>query len=410
MLHLRDKSVRKNLLSGHFEIKKDMLRIDRDGFMSHADLDEIESKFCDCRLEICSGVQDSAARAVEELESRTRVVQRVLKEHNELLWPFSAPPYIRDWNDIIVKNHCGPCEYLAKKYGRYKMTLCGVHLNFSFDEQFLKDECRLANYHNFAEFKDRMYLHLAKQMALYGWLITLLTAASPLTDRSFVEKGVYDGSVFSGLASLRNSEFGFWNHFTPCFEYSNLERYVKSIEQYVEEDLLQFPSELFFPVRLLPAGEPNFMALKENGVDHIELRMFDLNPYEVSGIDVRDIEFAQLFMVWLVSLQPFWVSHKDSVQLVQNFKNASHYDLKTVYIHSNEEDVIPMIECALNLIEEVELFFKDANEHVQDVIQFEKKKCSSVKYRYAYRVLQDFSKDFVKCGVQLAKENQDKIL
>ena len=69
-----------------------------------------------------------------------------------------------------------------------------------------------------------------------------------------------------------------------------------------------------------------------NGVDHIELRMFDLNPLVPGGIDVRDLTFAQLFLVWLASTPREALSPKDQVQAVQNFKNAAHYDLKAVKI------------------------------------------------------------------------------
>lgn len=60
--------------------------------------------------------------------------------------------------------------------------------------------------------------------------------------------------------------------------------------------------------------------------------MFDLNPLTEAGVDERDIVFAQLLPVWLAALPKRPFTKKDQVQAVQNFKNAAHYDLKTVKI------------------------------------------------------------------------------
>lgn len=69
--------------------------------------------------------------------------------------------------------------------------------------------------------------------------------------------------------------------------------------------------------------------------------MFDLNPFVPAGVDVRDVLFAQLLLVWLAGTPrqafPKWAQ----VQAVQNFKNAAHYDWKTVNI------VVPDGECIL---------------------------------------------------------------
>ena len=412
MLHFKDHTVGQLLMDGLFELERDGLRVSQDGYMSHEHIDIPHGSctFCNNQFELKSGVFDSVQKARDQLYEYTRLVQKVLKEKDELLWPFSNPAYIKDSHDVILNGAYNHEEYLAMRYGRYKMALCGVRLHFSFGEKLLRADFACSNSNNFEDYKSRLYVHLAKQLSLHGWLLTALTAASPLCDRSFFQKGVLDGAVFSGMSSIRCSELGLWNYFTPRFDYLNLDHYVQSIENYVEKDLLQFPDELYFPVRLMPKGEHSFMALKENGVDNIELRIFDLNPYCAEGIDVRDVEFAHLYMVWLACIPSFYISHSDSIQLVQNFKNAAHYDLKTVFIRSSNQEMITMLECAVRLIEEVELFYQDAEEHILDVIRFEKEKCLDVKNRYAYQVLRDFSHNYVKKGLSLAKDNQNKIL
>ena len=51
--------------------------------------------------------------------------------------------------------------------------------------------------------------------AAYGWLLTAVTAASPLLDSSYMEKDKIGEDTFNGLASTRCSELGYWNYFAP---------------------------------------------------------------------------------------------------------------------------------------------------------------------------------------------------
>ena len=94
---------------------------------------------------------------------------------------------------------------------------------------------------------------------------------------------------------------GYWNEFAPVFDYSDIGSYAESIRKYVKKGLLKAPSELYYPVRLKPAGDNNLDALQKNGVNHIELRMFDLNPLAEEGLEEKDVVFAHLLMVWLAS-------------------------------------------------------------------------------------------------------------
>ena len=208
------------------------------------------------------------------------------------------------------------------------MTFSGIHVNYSFSEELLKIDFNLQEETDYQKYKNRFYLILAQKMAAYGWLIVAVTAASPLLDSSFVEKGIYDGDIFTGLASVRCGEMGYWNEFVPILDYHDISAYADSIQKYVDMGLLKAASELYYPIRLKPAGENTLESLRKNGVNHIELRMFDLNPLADVGLEEKDVVFAQLLMVWLVSTpnQPF--SEKDQIQAVQNFKNAARYDLK----------------------------------------------------------------------------------
>ena len=259
-------------------------------------------------------------------------------------------------------------DYLSDKYGRYKMTFSGIHVNFSFAEELLRADFALQELTDYTEYKNSLYLKLAKRMAAYGWILVAVTAASPLLDSSFVEKGIYNQDIFTGMASVRCSEMGYWNEFAPIFNYENIDAYADSIQKYVDNGLLKAASELYFPIRLKPKGENDLVALRQRGVNHIELRMFDLNPFAEAGVDEKDIIFAQLLMVWLAvtESQPF--TEKDQIQAVQNFKNAARYDLKTVKILALDGENYPVVEAAVRVIGRMQEFYRELGLDVQDVL------------------------------------------
>ena len=193
-------------------------------------------------------------------------------------------------------------------------------------------------------------------------------------DSSFVEKGQYGINTFNGMASTRCSELGYWNYFTPIFDYSNIKAYADSIQQYVDDGLLAAPSELYYPIRLKPRGKNDLSVLRKEGVDHIELRMIDLNPLEPAGIQLKDLQFAQLLLVWLASTPRQSFQLKDQVQAVQNFKNAAHYDLKTVKIVVPNGEVYSVADAGCKVIGFMREFYRNYPKAIQEILDFENEK------------------------------------
>lgn len=286
------------------------------------------------------------------------------------------------------------------------MTFSGIHVNYSFSEELLKLDFEFHKGKDYKKYKNHFYLELAQKMAAYGWLLVAVTAASPLLDSSFVEKGVYDQDVFTGMASVRCGEMGYWNEFAPIFNYQDISSYADSIQRYVDKGLLKAASELYYPIRLKPAGENNLDSLRKNGVNHIELRMFDLNPLADAGLEEKDVIFAQLLMVWLASTpsQPF--KEKDQIQAVQNFKNAARYDLKTVKILTPSGKIYSVANAALAVIDKMKEFYHKLDFDVEEILQFEYEKFTEAENRYAWKIRKQFGNGYVKKALQLAKERQ----
>lgn len=443
MLHIESPDIRKCLLQGKFGLEKEGLRVYENAAMAHTphpfpDDSHITRDFSENQTEINTCAEPSAEGAVLALQAYNRQIRKTIGalERPEYIWPFSNPPFLAGEDDIPIAQFTGPLasktayrEYLSGRYGRYKMTFSGIHVNYSFSDELLKKEFSLRGPGRSRSFRDSFYLELAENAAAYGWLLVILTAASPVLDASYFEKNSIAGGgkdsapgnrnagqaagedpvgrdVFSGMASVRCSELGYWNDFAPVFDYTNIQRYSDGIRKYVDTGLLSAVSELYYPVRLKSKGENNLDSLKESGVDHIELRMFDLNPLAEAGLDVRDVQFTQLFLVWLATLPRRFMSIAEQVIAVQNFKNSAHFDLRTVRIIMPElegQAAENALDAALCVMEKIRSFYRplllELPDWVEEVLHFEMGKLKHPERRYAARVREEFSGSFLEKGI-----------
>lgn len=242
----------------------------------------------------------------------------------------------------------------------------------------------------------------------YGWILVALTAASPLMDTSFFETGRTGGDQFSGFASVRCSEMGYWNAFAPVLDYSSIAAYAGCIQQYVDDGWISAPSELYYPIRLKPRGENTLDNLRNNGVNHIELRMIDLNPLQKEGIDVRDVQFAQLLLVWLTATPRQKFSSADQVMASANYKNAAHYDLDGSNIVIPDGKVYTVRQATLHVLQFMDDFYRSNNlsdglfDDAFSVIDYQRKKIAQPSdYRYADIIRRHFSGGFVNKGLTL---------
>lgn len=116
---------------------------------------------------------------------------------------------------------------------------------------------------------------------------------------------------------------GYWNDFTPVLDYTGTDAYADSVQRYVECGLIAAPSELYYPIRLKPRGENTLSSLRRNGVNHIELRMIDLNPLRNESVDLHDVIFAQLLTVWDAAKPTPALSADRQILCVANFKSVA---------------------------------------------------------------------------------------
>lgn len=426
MLNVNDKTVRELLLKGSFGLERESLRITHDGYMAQTPNpfegnEHIIRDFAENQTEINTSINSTPAEAIAEIAVHDKTIHNALinMEEPELLWPFSNPPYIRNEKDVPIAQYYGDeadkttyREYLSDRYGRYKMTFCGIHFNYSFAKELIEASAKADGAEDIVAYKDNLYLTLARRCVAYGWIITAITAASPTLDSSFVEQGKENGDVFMGISSVRSSELGYWNFFAPILDYSSPAAYADSIQSYVDNKFIKFPSELYYPVRLKPKGAYGMDALRAGDISHIELRNIDLNPLCLHGIHEQDVFFAQLLLIWLASTpdQPF--DEVNQIQAVSNFKNASHYDLRTVKIVTPDGEVFPVEKAGKKVINFMRDFFKEvgAPKEVFDCLKYQKAKFKNPENLYAWKIHQEYGKNYVQKGLALARKYQNEIL
>lgn len=192
---------------GKFGIERETLRVDANGRLAQTKHifteDAISRDFCENQVELITPVCDSIEGTLESLKGLSQKVTKKLAENGEYLWLSSNPPYIEGEDEIPIARfdpvHSGKQQYrfnLEQRYGKKLMLYSGVHFNLSFCDAFIGND------------KNAFYLKLLKYALKYSWLVTMLTAASPVYDASFDENGA-KGSKFTGGASMRNGERGY---------------------------------------------------------------------------------------------------------------------------------------------------------------------------------------------------------
>lgn len=398
LFNLDNSNIRNLLKKAEFGIERESLRVNSDGTLAQSKHPfvgdpHIDRDFCENQIEIIGdvfycpdGINRQLNQILDEIDER-------ISGSNELIWPFSNPPKISSEDEIPVAQFGGKLKskseyryYLAEKYGKKKMLFSGIHLNYSFSNQLLKTAYLYGNYSDFDEFRNGVYLRLAKRLTQYSWLVVFLTAASPVADPSIgVESNVY--------SSIRCSEKGYWNDFTPILDYTDLNSYVKSIDKYIDSGNLRALSELYYPVRVKPRGEYSLDALLQKGANHVELRVLDVNPLTRSGIFAEDIRFIQLLILYLSFLPDDEFDDNAQIKSVEDVKAAAVFGNADIKRRAKE---------ALN---EIKSFTVRYYPEYTPIVDYQLNKLHDGN-SYAEIVSREYSKDYMNKGLALAKSYQ----
>lgn len=388
----------KHIFEGLFGLERETLRVTQSGKLSSlphpfSDNPNLSRDFCENQLELITRACPDLGTLFCEMQKLDTIVRDKLDSLSETLWLNSNPPRIKSEDDIIVANFNGDealkKEYrlkLQERYGKRLMLYSGIHFNFSFSEEFIKS--LYDGNEDYQSFKNSLYFKLSKQVFRYGWLITLLTASSPVYDLS-LDGDNQSGSGFDGYASKRSGDKGYWNKFLPILDYTDLNAYVASIKHYINSGKLFSAGELYLPVRLKPENGSEQDLLLEYGVNHIELRMFDLNPLAKLGIFRSDLEFTHYFLIYLLQLPDFDFTPQLQETAVRNHQSAARYDLSEIKINGYRAE-----DAAVGLLNDMSEYFKDFP-NILNSIHKQKEKVTLNK-RYCIEIYDKLISDFQK--------------
>ncbi|WP_201027335.1 glutamate--cysteine ligase [Serratia rubidaea] len=331
-------------------IERETLRVTADGKLATTGHPEhlgaalthhwITTDFAEALLEFITPVDDNIDHLLTFLRDIHRYVARNIGE--ERMWPLSMPCFIGAEQDIELaqfgSSNIGRMktlyrEGLKNRYGALMQTISGVHYNFSLPMEFWQAWAGVEDAESGKEQISAGYFRLIRNYYRFGWVIPYLFGASPAICSSFL-KGRETSLPFESngrgmlylpyATSLRLSDLGYTNKsqsnlgitfndlhsyveglkkaiVTPSEEFAQLG--VKQGDQYLQlnTNVLQIENELYAPIRpkrVTRSGETPSDALLRGGIEYIEVRSLDINPFSPIGVDAVQARFLDLFLIW----------------------------------------------------------------------------------------------------------------
>ncbi len=297
----------------------------------------ITTDFSEALIELITGVHTSVEACLDELRRIHQVVYRHIGE--EVLWGASMPCSLPDESAIPIARYgtsnVGRAKAvyrtgLSHRYGRRMQMIAGLHYNFSLPEAAWP----LAGLPG----PNEGYFALIRNFRRHAWLLLYLFGASPAVCASFVEgrrhelRELAPGTLFLPHAtSLRMGRLGYLSEAQDSLavSYNSLESYTASLDDALTQpyppyeaigihdgvraasggvesyrqlatSLLQIENEFYStirPKRVIRAGERALHALRERGVEYVEVRAMDLDPFSPIGIGASTVRFLDIFLL-----------------------------------------------------------------------------------------------------------------
>ena len=465
---LREAGALDDLKSIKRGIEKESLRIDSQGSISKKKHPDelgsaltnafITTDFSEALLELVTPTFTDVDNCLSFLTDLHSFVHKSIDK--ELLWPLSMPGSIDAYEDVGIgeygTSNSGMMKSvyrrgLAHRYGSKMQAIAGIHYNFSFPDNFflkiadfkgLKDE-------EIKDIKSEIYLGMARNFKRFEWLYFLLFGASPAFSETFTEKNLSSfeksakGSYFKEQAtSLRMGDLGYISETQDELNIS-----INSIQEYIQDlktaltkthaeyenigefsdeqriqlntSVIQIENEYYStirPKRTCPSGERPINILLSDGIEYLELRCVDLDPFNPIGMDRNQIDFLDIFLLFCLTKESPPLSKKETQYLKENHKRVVSFgrkpDLK-VYFEQNETTVSELTNRLLQemceIAEEAEnSLFKNKNNFWKESLQKQKEKIENLNLSPSGRVIEKLLKDNLsheELGMEIAKNN-----
>jgi glutamate--cysteine ligase len=281
----------------------------------------ITTDYSESQLELITGVHASAQACLDELRALHQFTYRQLGE--QLMWVASMPCKLPTDETIPIGRYglsnVGRAKSiyrmgLGHRYGRRMQTISGIHYNWSMPG-----------------LDDDDYFALIRNFRRHSFVLLYLFGASPAVCKTFVEGRPHELQPLAGgtlyqphATSLRMGRLGYQSEAQASIRasFNNLESYAASLHgaltqpyppyeaigvrspggeyNQLSTTLLQIENEFYGtirPKRTIRPGERPLHALRERGVEYVEVRCMDLDPFEPLGINAATMRFLDVFLL-----------------------------------------------------------------------------------------------------------------
>jgi glutamate--cysteine ligase len=299
---------------------------------------QITTDFSESQVELITGVHQSIAGCLRQLTEVHQVVCRHIGD--QMLWCTSMPCLLPPDDEIPIgqygSSNIGRIKTvyrtgLKHRYGSRMQTISGLHYNFSLPAGAWADlQAADGDRGTALDYRNAAYFSLIRSFRRHSWLLLYLFGASPTVCRSFVEgrphrlKELNETTLFMPHAtSLRMGPLGYQSdaQSTLGVSYNCLRSYAESLrealsqpyppyeaiglrrgDEYLQRSttLLQIENEFYGTIRPkqpIRPGERPLHALAERGVEYVEVRLMDLDPFSPIGITADTIRFLDIFLL-----------------------------------------------------------------------------------------------------------------
>lgn len=379
---------------------------------------------------------------------------------DERLWVTSMPCMLGKDSEIPIAQYGSSNSATMKsayrlglghRYGRSMQTIAGIHYNFSVSDSLWENLRGLENSNlSLADFKTQGYFRLIRNFRRYFWLLLYLYGASPSVCKSFVQGrkhrlipfGNDEDSLHTPFAtSLRMGDLGYQSNAqnSLVITYNCLDSYIETLcyaitqthpsyadigvkdqqgnYQQLNDCLLQIENEFYSvirPKRTTGRGETALTALDNGGVEYIEVRCLDINPYEPVGISEQQIHFLDTFLLFcLLSDSP--LSNEAEYRDIQENQQRMVYNGRDPELTLKDQgEERSLRKWGLSLMSELKnivetLDAANENSAYQDSIDIEEKKLHDAALTPSAKILADMEAKgltFFQLASQLSTKHQ----
>jgi glutamate--cysteine ligase len=327
---------------------------------------QITTDYAETLLEFITPALSDIADTIASLDGIHRYAYSKLGD--ELLWSQSMPSQLPGEDEIDIawygKSNLGMLKHvyrrgLALRYGKAMQCIAGIHYNYSLSEDLWRV---LAEHEGSGEagakkpspmaFQSDSYLATIRNFRRYSWLLMYLFGASPALTSSFLRGSPHkletlsDDTLYLPYAtSLRMSDLGYQNDAQSGLSpHENcLDSYVAALTRAVNQpyepyaklgtkkdgewiqlstNVLQIENEYYStirPKRVIRTGERPIQALCSRGVQYIEVRCMDVDPFEPVGINVQTGRFLDAFLLFCALEESAPISQEQGRRYTENF-------------------------------------------------------------------------------------------